>query len=289
MLGGFALPALAAAGTLGVVGVLFGLQCGGIDRCFVSSAPAAVATMAPSAPAAAAAEPRLVPDAGVVVAEPAPVVEPPGGVAETQLRRIDDMIGSSFAAIRADDAGWLSGAHSARTEPVVAAVADSVGPIRAVAAAGKPRTTSAPAPTSAQGEAAVAAIDALEQPVRPVPRPEPLTVTAFAETPSDTPQEVTAAAKKQLAQVAARTPVATAQARPAEPAGAAKVADTASGDTRTVAGSGVNVRSGPGKSSGKLFALAGGEKVKVGEDQHGWLKITDDQGRTGWVYKTYLD
>ncbi len=48
------------------------------------------------------------------------------------------------------------------------------------------------------------------------------------------------------------------------------------------------MRSGPGKSNGKVFGLAGGEKVTVGENRRGWLKITDDQGRTGWVYKDYL-
>ena len=56
-----------------------------------------------------------------------------------------------------------------------------------------------------------------------------------------------------------------------------------------MAGAGVNVRSGPGKSNGKVFGLTGGEKVTVGENQRGWLKITDDQGRTGWVYKDYLN
>ncbi len=61
-----------------------------------------------------------------------------------------------------------------------------------------------------------------------------------------------------------------------------------SGDIRTVAGSGVNVRSGPAKSAGKLFALAGGRQVTVSENRKGWLHITDDQGRTGWVYKDFL-
>ena len=38
-----------------------------------------------------------------------------------------------------------------------------------------------------------------------------------------------------------------------------------------------------------LFGLAGGEKVTVSENRRGWLKVTDDQGRTGWVYKDYLN
>ncbi|MEO6396274.1 MAG: SH3 domain-containing protein [Devosia sp.] len=59
-------------------------------------------------------------------------------------------------------------------------------------------------------------------------------------------------------------------------------------NTRIVAGQGVNVRSGPGKSQSKLFALAGGTKVTIGENRKGWLEITDSKGRTGWVYKDYL-
>jgi uncharacterized protein YgiM (DUF1202 family) len=62
----------------------------------------------------------------------------------------------------------------------------------------------------------------------------------------------------------------------------------ASGDVRTVGGAGVNVRSGPSTKQGKLFALAGGEQVTVTGTQRGWLQITDDQGRTGWVYKNYV-
>jgi len=71
-----------------------------------------------------------------------------------------------------------------------------------------------------------------------------------------------------------------------EPAPVAK--PVASADTRTVRGAGVNVRSGPGGSRGKLFALPGGEEVTVTDTERGWLKITDDRGRTGWVYKDYV-
>jgi uncharacterized protein YgiM (DUF1202 family) len=152
----------------------------------------------------------------------------------------------------------------------------------------------------AWGAEAVAAIAALEQPVKPLDRPKPLTVTAFAEEPEDTAPKVKAAAEKQLADVAAKsapakpepTKAAPVEPEPVKEAAAAepeKVAAVESGDVRTVTGSGANVRSGPGKSNKTLFALAGGEKVKVGEDQRGWLKITDDQGRIGWIYKTYLN
>ena len=63
---------------------------------------------------------------------------------------------------------------------------------------------------------------------------------------------------------------------------------TANADLRTVGGAGVNVRSGPSKSSGKLFALAGGAEVTVKEDRGGWLHVVDAKGRSGWAYKTYL-
>jgi SH3-like domain-containing protein len=63
----------------------------------------------------------------------------------------------------------------------------------------------------------------------------------------------------------------------------------ASGDTRTVKGQGVNVRSGPSSSNGKLFALTGGTEVTVVDTQRGWLKITDPKGRTGWAYSSYLN
>ena len=57
---------------------------------------------------------------------------------------------------------------------------------------------------------------------------------------------------------------------------------------RKVAGSGVTVRSGPGKSNKALFNLAGGSEVTVLDDSKGWLKIKDADGRTGWSYKTYI-
>lgn len=72
---------------------------------------------------------------------------------------------------------------------------------------------------------------------------------------------------------------------PAKPAPAAKGGSTSS---YVVGGAGVNVRSGPSKSKGVLFALAGGKTVSVSEDQKGWLHITDEKGREGWVYKTFL-
>lgn len=286
LLGGIAIPSIAAAGTLGVVAVLVGLQCGGLDRCFVPSAqPVAVVTPPAEALAPAPAEPRLAADQMVAATAPEPA---PAPAVDPRTQQIDTMIVGSFDAIRADDAGWLSGAHSAKLEEAVVEEGDGPGPNVEQAATPAAKTRVAAPRSTADGDAAVAAIAALEQPVKPVPRPEPLTVTAFAEAPKDTAAEVTAAAKKQLAAVADNKPVAEPKATKSVEA-PATVADVAGAGTGTIGGSGVNVRSGPGKSTAKLFALAAGEKVKIGENQRGWLKITDDQGRTGWVYKTYIE
>lgn len=57
---------------------------------------------------------------------------------------------------------------------------------------------------------------------------------------------------------------------------------------KKVAGSGVTVRSGPGKSNKSLFNLSGGAPVTVLADSRGWLKIKDADGRTGWAYKSYI-
>ncbi len=275
------MPVMAGAGTLAVVAVLAGLQCGGIDRCFVAEAGVASATIEPTT-AAQPPEERLVADQ-VVAAAPAaqPATAP---AADPRARQIANLIGGSFEAIRADDEGWLAGAY-APAEVAATEMEEGDGPGPVVAAAADPAPIVG---KRASADEAVAAIAALEQPVKPIERPKPLAVTAFAEEPAEVAPKVKAAAEKQLADVAAKAaPVKAAVEPPAEEP--AKVAAVVSGDVRTVTGSGANVRTGPGKSNKSLFALAGGEKVKVGENQRGWLKITDDQGRSGWIYKTYLN
>jgi uncharacterized protein YgiM (DUF1202 family) len=37
-----------------------------------------------------------------------------------------------------------------------------------------------------------------------------------------------------------------------------------------------------------LFALSGGETVKIVENKRGWLHVTDDQGRSGWIYSDFV-
>lgn len=69
-------------------------------------------------------------------------------------------------------------------------------------------------------------------------------------------------------------------AEPEEPAEAT--------DLRKVAGSGVTVRTGPGKSHKSVFNLSAGSEVTVLDESKGWLKIKDADGRTGWAYKNYI-
>jgi hypothetical protein len=66
------------------------------------------------------------------------------------------------------------------------------------------------------------------------------------------------------------------------------VAETSS-DVRAVGGSGVNVRSGPSSSADTLFVLGAGASVTVLDKERGWLKVVDENGRTGWAYGDFID
>jgi uncharacterized protein YgiM (DUF1202 family) len=58
--------------------------------------------------------------------------------------------------------------------------------------------------------------------------------------------------------------------------------------TFVVAADSLRVRSGPTKASAQLFGLAAGTKVTLGDTRNGWVLITADGGRTGWVYRKFL-
>jgi len=58
--------------------------------------------------------------------------------------------------------------------------------------------------------------------------------------------------------------------------------------THQVAASGANVRSGPKKSFPQVFTLQQGSWVNIGENVQGWVKVTDETGREGWVYGSLL-
>lgn len=87
--------------------------------------------------------------------------------------------------------------------------------------------------------------------------------------------------------------VAAAPAVAEEPAAEAVATDVAEvspsgGDVRRVLGSGVNVRASASSKAEKIFVLAPGEQVTVTDNNRGWLKITDDQGRVGWLYEDFV-
>jgi hypothetical protein len=123
--------------------------------------------------------------------------------------------------------------------------------------------------------------------------PRPLSATdsvapqGYAEEPAQPPA---AQAAEEITQVANADELAPTPApRPAKTTPSAPSSTSKSATAMSIAGSGANVRSSPGKGGSKvLFVLAAGEKVKVGDRQRGWVKITDDQGRSGWVYQDYL-
>jgi SH3-like domain-containing protein len=118
----------------------------------------------------------------------------------------------------------------------------------------------------------------------PAPPPEAEAEVAVAAAP-EVPEPKAEPEVVQTASIAPEEEVAVAPM----PASRKNVASASAGDVRTVKGQGVNVRSGPSSSAGKLFALVGGTEVTVTDTQKGWLKVTDSRGRTGWAYKTYLN
>jgi SH3-like domain-containing protein len=58
--------------------------------------------------------------------------------------------------------------------------------------------------------------------------------------------------------------------------------------THQVIASGANVRTGPKKSFPQVFTLRQGSWVNISENVRGWVKVTDETGREGWVYGDLL-
>ncbi|MDO8359376.1 MAG: SH3 domain-containing protein [Devosia sp.] len=123
----------------------------------------------------------------------------------------------------------------------------------------------------------------------PATKPAPLTPTA----PATGAIELVADASSEVAHV---EPLALTEPSSA-PETAAQVATELSiepsaparSSSAVVRGKGANVRASPTKGAGNvLFALKGGAAVTIVGSQRGWLKITDDRGRSGWVYGEYL-
>jgi uncharacterized protein YgiM (DUF1202 family) len=58
--------------------------------------------------------------------------------------------------------------------------------------------------------------------------------------------------------------------------------------THTVTVEALRVRSGPRKTEPQVFTLKGGTWVNVNDTVRGWVRITDEAGKSGWVYGSLL-
>lgn len=55
-----------------------------------------------------------------------------------------------------------------------------------------------------------------------------------------------------------------------------------------VGASAVNLRAGPSSSAARISVVQAGEPVQVGNTQGGWVQVTLSDGRSGWIYSSYL-
>lgn len=60
------------------------------------------------------------------------------------------------------------------------------------------------------------------------------------------------------------------------------------GFSHKVAVEALRVRSGPRRTAPQVFTLKGGSWVNIGDQVRGWVLITDEAGKTGWVYGSFL-
>ena len=113
-----------------------------------------------------------------------------------------------------------------------------------------------------------------------------------------------------IGQMAAATPVKTSNLRPRQvtrPAGARagdlnvarSVPVVATGEaaptrvappgfTHTVTVEALKVRAGPGQLEPQVFTLKGGSWVNISDNVQGWVRITDQAGKSGWAYGSLL-
>lgn len=64
---------------------------------------------------------------------------------------------------------------------------------------------------------------------------------------------------------------------------------SAEGFERTVTGSSVNLRSGPGTGNSVVGRVGLGDRVVALDDASGWVQIRTPGGVTGWIFGKYLD
>jgi hypothetical protein len=151
-------------------------------------------------------------------------------------------------------------------EMPAAASADNAAPPAAPVAAPLQTAAATPAPI-ASAPAAAPPEDA------PIPLAPPPALAVRAAPPAPSIVASVKAAPAEAAKPAAAKP---------EPAAAAS-------EFAIIGGKGVTVRSGPATAHGALFTLAAGKKVAVSGKEHGWLHITDADGRSGWLYSGLVE
>ncbi|MEP7239771.1 MAG: SH3 domain-containing protein [Devosia sp.] len=261
----------AAAGVLALF-IFFAIVTGVLPvGCLVSGGTACARTTVVATPAA---QPRIevasVPTGLVKVATV--TIEPP----KSQLPTIghNELIAQTFSALKFDLAPVedKGGSLTARRVQTVAIRADGQPEVTAMALA---ETPAAP-PTPPAVEAATTIADGGTE--AQLPRIKIAGADAFA--------EADAAAAKLVADAMPEETTPVAKAKAVAPKA---VAAKTSGSSAVVTGNGANARSKPSKSAGVAFALAGGTRVTVIDDTHGWLQVRDAKGRVGWMYKDYLD
>lgn len=126
----------------------------------------------------------------------------------------------------------------------------------------------------------------------PVAAPAPLTQAEAAPEPEVGSAEIAAFDRAAAEAEAEGAPAATAAPEPvAEEASAADGVTAALAealDLRTVDGSVVNVREGPGTEFGIVGQLAEGQRAEVLFERDGWAEVRAEDGTTGWMAARFL-
>lgn len=138
-------------------------------------------------------------------------------------------------------------------------------------------------------------------PAEPIPPPAPLTQVETEEEPPVDAAEIAAfdrAAAAAEAEGGAPDPVVlepgggSEGAAPggAEPGTSGAIEDALSQalDLRTVSGTAVNVRSGPGTGFDVVAQVLEGARAEVLDEEGGWSRIRTEDGRTGWMSSRFL-
>jgi hypothetical protein len=287
----------------------------GSDRT-TPAATAAIAEVAPT-PARPALAPTMKPQAVKAASASAPASKP---AAPATPKAAGDVVANTFQTIFAGPNGpsLEQPARAAKpAAPLTAALPPATSAPKSPPAEGKgvvtrvvdtlvihadPKTGAIEIPALAPADGAAPPVPAepdakTPKPAAAQPAAKPASAaTATAETPAaEEAAPIPLAPPPALAARPATPPpsiVASAKAAPAtaaKPATAKPAAAPAASEYAIIGGKGVSVRSGPGTAHNALFTLAAGKKVAVSDKEHGWLHITDAEGRSGWLYSGLVE